>query len=146
MVRSTQKEIRQRAPLWLGVLLVLNGGLMTWNARDAETGQPVIKSWAQSAISPVGRATTGVGGAGIGLFRSIAEMRGAQAETQGLRQKLADAENELLKARQAIDENERLKKLLNFDKDVSYQPIPARVIARDPSVWFNSLIITRGSA
>ena len=65
MVRSTQKEIRQRAPLWLLVLLALNFGLMSWHAKDA-SGQPVVKAWAQSAISPVGRATTGVGGAGLG--------------------------------------------------------------------------------
>ena len=39
MVRSTQKEIRQRAPLWLLVLLALNLGLMTWDAKDAATKQ-----------------------------------------------------------------------------------------------------------
>src|SRR3712207_2830480 len=94
MARSTQKEIRQRAPLWLLVLLALNFGLMSWHAKDA-SGQPVVKAWAQSAISPVGRATTGVGGAGVGFFRGLAEMRGAQAENQVLRQRLADAENQL---------------------------------------------------
>src|SRR5215212_638665 len=145
MARSTQKEIRQRAPLWLLVLLALNFGLMSWHAKDA-SGQPVVKAWAQSAISPVGRATTGVGGAGVGFFRSFAEMRGAQAENQALRQRLADAENQLREARQALDENERLKKLLEFDKDLSFKPVPARVIARDPSVWFNSLVINRGTA
>src|ERR1044072_301150 len=145
MARSTQKEIRQGAPLWLLVLLALNFGLMSWHARHA-SHRRVAKGWPQSAISPFGRATTGVGGAGVGFFRSFAEMRGAQAENQVLRQQLADAENKLREARQAFDENERLKRLLDFDKDVSYQPVPARVIARDPSVWFNSLIINRGTA
>ena len=144
MARSTQKEIRQRAPLWLLVLLALNFGLMSWQAKDA-SGQPVVKGWAQSAISPFGRATTGVGGAGVGFFRTFAEMRGAQAENQVLRQRLAEAENQLREARQALDENGRLKRLLDFDKDISYQPIPARVIARDPSIWFNSLVINRGT-
>jgi rod shape-determining protein MreC len=145
MVRSTQKEIRQRAPLWLVVLLVLNFGLMSWRAKDSETGQPVIKSWAQSLFSPVQSATTGVGGAGVGFFRGLSEMRGAQAENEGLRRRLAEAETELREARQARDENERLKRLLDFTKDVTYQSVPARIIARDPSVWFNSLIINRGS-
>ncbi|MDT7809421.1 MAG: rod shape-determining protein MreC [Acidobacteriota bacterium] len=145
MVRSTQKEIRQRAPLWLLVLLAVNFGLMSWNAKDAASGQPVIKAWAQSALSPVQSATTGVGGVGVGFFRGLADMRNAQAENEGLRHRLADAENELREARQARDENERLKRLLDFTKDVSYQTIPARVIARDPSIWFNSLIINRGS-
>ena len=145
MVRSTQKEIRQRAPLWLVVLLVANFGLMSWNAKDAETGEPVVKAWVQSVFTPVQTATTGVGGAGVGFFRRLADMRRAQAENEALRGRLAAAENELREARQARDENERLKRLLDFTKDVSYQSIPARVVARDPSVWFNSLVINRGS-
>jgi rod shape-determining protein MreC len=72
-------------------------------------------------------------------------MRTAQSENEGLRRRLAEAENELREARQARDENERLKRLLDFTKDVTFQSIPARVVARDPSVWFNSLIINRGS-
>jgi rod shape-determining protein MreC len=146
MVRSTQKEIRQRAPLWLVVLLALNFGLMTWNARDGATGQPVIKAWAQSALSPAQRVTTGLGGAGVGFFRGLAEMRNARAENETLRDRLAQAENEVRDAKAVRDENERLKKLLDFTQDVSYRAIPARVVARDPSVWFNSLIINRGSA
>ena len=145
MVRSTQKEIRQRAPLWLVVLLVANFGLMSWNAKDAETGQPVVRTWVQSLFTPVQTATTGVGGAGVGFFRRLGDLRQAQAENEGLRLRLAEAENALREARQARDENERLKKLLDFTKDVTYQSIPARVVARDPSVWFNSLIINRGS-
>src|SRR5215218_3670345 len=145
MVRSTQKEIRQRAPLWLVILLVANFGLMSWNAKDAETGQPVVRSWAQSLFTPVQSATTGVGGAGVGFFRRLADLRHAQAENDALRQRVAEAENGLREARQARDENERLKKLLDFTRDVTYQSIPARVVARDPSVWFNSLIVNRGS-
>jgi len=145
MVRSTQKEIRQRAPLWLVILLVANFGLMSWNAKDAQTGQPVFRTWVQSLFTPVQSATTGVGGAGVGFFRRLADLRQAQAENEGLRLRLAEAENALREARQARDENERLKKLLDFTKDVTYQSVPARVVARDPSVWFNSLIINRGS-
>jgi rod shape-determining protein MreC len=146
MVRSTQKEIRQRAPLWLIVLLLLNFGLMTWNSRDA-TGQPVIKAWAQSAFVPAQRVTTGLGDAGLGFFRGLAEMRDARAENETLRERLAQAENDLRDARAARDENERLKRLLGFTQDAAaYKPIPARVVARDPSVWFNSLVINRGTA
>jgi rod shape-determining protein MreC len=145
MVRSTQKEIRQRAPLWLLLLLLLNFGLMSWDAKVAGTKQPVVKAWAQSAMLPLQRATTGVGGAGIGFFRGLWEMRNARDENQVLRQRLAEAETKMRDAQAALDENERLKKLLDFTKDVSYKSIPARVVARDPSVWFNTLVINRGT-
>src|SRR5579885_2733407 len=146
MVRSTQKEIRQRPPLWLLVLLVLNFGLMSWDAKVAGTQQPVVKAWAQSAVMPLQRATTGVGGAGFGFFRGLWEMRNARDENQILRQRLAEDETKIRDAQAALDENERLKKLLDFTKNVpEYHPVPARVVARDPSVWFNTLIINRGS-
>jgi rod shape-determining protein MreC len=135
MARSTQKEIRQRAPVWLLVLLALNFGLMTWDARDAATRQRVIRVWGQAAAAPVQR----------GFFGWVANLRRAEEENVRLRERLAATESELRETRQAADENERLKALLQFAKDVSYETVPARVIARDPSVWFNSLILNRGT-
>ncbi|MDQ3805249.1 MAG: rod shape-determining protein MreC [Acidobacteriota bacterium] len=146
MVRSTQKEIRQRAPVWLVVLLAVNFGLMSWHARDPLTRQSVIRVWAQAALSPFQRGVTGVGGFGVNLFGRLGRMRAAEAENERLRARLAEVENELRDARQARDENERLKGLLDFRRDASYQTIPARVIARDPSVWFNTVIVNRGTA
>ena len=146
MVRSTQKEIRQRAPVWLGILLFANAALMTWDAKDEVTKQRVIRVWAQAALSPFQRGVTGVGGIGLGFVQRIASMRTAEAENERLRLALAEAERELRDARQARDENVRLKGLLDFQRDASYQTIPARVIARDPSVWFNAVIINRGSS
>ncbi|HZI17040.1 MAG TPA: rod shape-determining protein MreC [Pyrinomonadaceae bacterium] len=145
MVRSTQKEIRQRAPVWLLVLLAVNFGLMTWDARDAETRQRVIRVWAQAAAAPVQRAVSGAGGAGVDLFEHLGNLRGAEEENTRLRERLAAADNELSQMRQAAEENERLKGLLQFAEDVRYETVPARVIARDPSVWFNSLILNRGT-
>src|ERR1043166_6192998 len=110
MVRSTQKEIRPRARLRLGVLLLLNFGMMTWNSRYA-TEQPVSKAWAQSAFVPAQRVTTGLGDAGLGFFRGLAEMRDARAENETLRERLAQAGNALREARAARDENEGRKRL-----------------------------------
>lgn len=145
MVRSTQREIRQRAPVWLIVLLGLNFGLMTWDARDTVTKQRVIRVWAQSAASPFQRGVTGVGGAGIGFFERIGSLWRASGENESLRRRLAEAENQVRDARQARDENVRLKRLLDFKQGADYGVIPATVIARDPSVWFNSVHINRGT-
>ena len=49
----TQREIRQRAPWWLFALLALNFGLMTYDARDAETKQRKIRSLAQTIMYPL---------------------------------------------------------------------------------------------
>lgn len=146
MARSTQREIRQRAPVWLLILLALNFGLMTFDAKDAQTKQRVIRVWAQAAVSPFQRATTGGVGAGVGFFQRLANMRNAEAENESLKQRLAGIENELRAARAERDENDRLRKLLDFQQDKDYKIVPAGVIARDPSVWFNSVIINRGTS
>jgi rod shape-determining protein MreC len=146
VVRSTQKEIRQRAPVWLVILLAINFALMTWDARDAVTRQRVIRVWAQAVASPFQRGVTGVGGAGIGFFQRIGNLWTASGENEGLRRRLSEVENELRDVRQARDENERLKKLLDLGRDTGYGTIPALVIARDTSVWFGSITINRGSS
>jgi rod shape-determining protein MreC len=56
------------------------------------------------------------------------------------------APRKLNTARQATAENERLKALLNLGEQTKIESIPARVIARDPSVWFNTITIDRGSS
>ncbi len=146
MVRSTQKEIRQRAPVWLLVLLALNFGLMAWDAKDPVSKQRVIRVWGQAAASPFQNGVSWAGGSGVGFFQRIGNMRRAEAENESLKQRLVDADTELREARAARDENERLRKMLDFQQGAGYKSVAARVIARDPSVWFNSIIINRGSA
>jgi rod shape-determining protein MreC len=44
-----------------------------------------------------------------------------------------------------VAENERLKLLLDLKDQSKYKVLTARIIGRDPSVWFDSSIINRGS-
>ncbi len=59
---------------------------------------------------------------------------------------LSQTELELRNARQAAEENERLKGLLNLKEQTGYESVVGRVIARDSSVWFNTITINRGSS
>jgi rod shape-determining protein MreC len=145
-VSRSQKEIRQRAPWWLIGLLVVNLGLMSYDARDDVTKQRMIRVWAQAIASPFQRVTSGAGGAGVSFFQKIANWRSAAAENEQLRQRVAELEIESRQARADRDENERLKALLNFKENKEYGVIPASVIARDPSVWFDTVTINRGSS
>ncbi|HEX8475639.1 MAG TPA: rod shape-determining protein MreC [Pyrinomonadaceae bacterium] len=142
----TQKEIRQRAPLWLIGLLILNLGLMSYDARDQLTKQRMIRVWTQAAASAFQRPVTSVGGAGAGFFQRIGSIRNAVSENEELRRRLAEVETQVREAQTARDENERLRSLLGLKEESPYQIVPARVIARDPSIWFNSVIINRGTS
>lgn len=142
----TQKEIRQRAPWWLVGLLVFNLALAAYDARDGVTKQRMIRIWAQSLLSPFQSAASGVGGAGSGFFSYIGNMRHAVAENAQLKQRIEQIEGELLQYKAEHSENERLRALLDFKEKSEYQMVAARVIARDPSLWFDTVIINRGSS
>ncbi|MGB7921946.1 MAG: rod shape-determining protein MreC [Pyrinomonadaceae bacterium] len=144
MVARSQKEIRQRAPLWLLMLLVVNLGLMSYDARDDMTKQRMIRVWAQSIAAPFQYVSSWIGGTGAGFFHRVANMRGLEAENAQLRARVEQMENATRDARAALDENERLKGLLNLKETSSYEVVAARVIARDPSMWFDTVTINRG--
>lgn len=141
----TQKEVRQRAPAWFAVLLVLNCGLMIYDARDPETKQRMIRVWLQTAVAPFQQATSSVGGAGQGYFASFLSLRTAAAENEAMRLRISELESELRNAQVAVAENERLRGLLDLREAGGYETVMARVIGRDPSAWFGAVTINRGS-
>ena len=144
MVMRTQKEIRQRAPLWLIALLITNFVLMTYDARDQATKQRVIRMWVQTAAAPFQNAVSGVGGTSVGFFDRIANLTRASSENELLKQRLTEMEIKLREAQAAQNENQRLQELLGLREEKDYSIIPARVIARDASAWFNTVTINRG--
>ncbi|MER3427050.1 MAG: rod shape-determining protein MreC [Pyrinomonas sp.] len=140
----SEREIRQRAPLWLIASLLVNFALMTFDARDPVTKQRVVRVWLQAAAAPVERLLSALFGTGSDAIGYLAELRRAARENQELRARVAAAEAELHELRTARDENERLKGLLELKEQKQYKIVPARVIARDPSAWFDTVIINRG--
>lgn len=142
----TQREIRQRAPLWLVTLLITNLVIMAIDARDANGEQKILRIWTQALSSPLQSTSSKVSGATSGFFQQIWNFRSTAAENQQLKEQLAKAESELHAARQAEAENERLRSLLDLKEKSEIDSIPARVIARDPSIWFNTITINRGTS
>ena len=142
----TQKEIRQRAPIWLMMLLAANFGIMAVDARDSQTKQRIFRVWAQAIASPVQDASSRAGGATSGLVRKILNFNSTADENERLKQRVSEMELELKSTQGAAIENEQLKGLLNLKEKTGYDSVAARVIARDASVWFNTITISQGSS
>jgi rod shape-determining protein MreC len=142
----TQKEIRQRAPIWLVVLLLTNLVIMAIDARDSATRQRLIRVWVQALASPAQSISSGASGAGTSFVSQIVNFRRSAFENERLKEELAQARLEVQNAHQTWEENERLKGLLNLKEKTGYDQIAARVIARDSSIWFNTITIDRGSS
>ena len=127
-------------------LLVANLIIMAVDAKDADGGQKMLRVWTQAFASPLQNASSKATGATSGFFQQIWNFRSTAQQNEQLKERLAQVETELHTARQAAAETERLKALLNLNEQTNIQNIPARVIARDPSVWFNTITINRGSS
>src|SRR6185503_10847952 len=119
---------------------------MAVDARDATGEQKILRIWTQTLASPLQSASSKVSGATGGFFQQMWNFRRTAQENEQLKERLAKTEVELNTARQAEAENQRLKALLNLREQINVQSIPARVIARDPSVWFNTITINQGSS
>ena len=142
----TQKEIRQRAPIWLVMLLFANLIVMAFDAQENFTKQNVFKGGVQALASPVQRATSWVSGTVGGFYRQLNNFGSTASENERLTRQLAVTELELRKAQEAVAENGRLRELLNLKEKTGYDQVAARVIARDGSVWFNTVTISCGSS
>ena len=127
-------------------LLVANLVIMAVDARDSDGRQKILRVWTQTFASPLQSTSSKVTGATSGFFQQIWNFRSTARENEQLRERLTQLETELHTAQQATAENERLKELLKLNEQNQIKNVPARVIARDPSVWFNTITINRGSS
>ncbi len=145
MVERSQKEVWRITP-WLVILLLLGNFLMmAFDAKQVTSGQRVIRVWAQTVAdfvqSPVTSITAGV----TNYFSSIANLRSAQSENDVLKEDIQRLQVELQESKDLTAENERLRGLLDLKQEGRYKTLFARIIGRDPSVWFDSSIVNRGS-
>lgn len=130
---------------WLAIILcVANFVLMAFDAR-ADGNQRVIRVWAQTVADFVQSPVTTLTSSVSGYFSSIADLRTAQSENDALKQRIQELEVEIKAKEDLAAENERLNRLLNLKEKNQYKVLTARIIGRDPSIWFDSSIVDRGS-
>ena len=125
-------------------LLLGNFVLMAYDAKTTSQ-ERVIRVWTQAIAnfvqSPVTTITSGV----TGYFQSFVNLRSAQSENDALKQRVQELEVEVQQKKELAKENENLKSLLQLKNESNYKVLPAQIIGRDPSLWFDSAIINRGS-
>ena len=131
---------------WLVIVLLLgNFMLMAFDAREITSGQRIIRVWSQAAADFVQSPVTSVSSGVTNYFSSISNLRSAQSENDLLKQRVQELELEIRGKEDLTAENDRLRALLTLKENSKYKVLTARIIGRDPSVWFDSSIINRGS-
>ena len=145
MVERSQKEVWKLTPWLVLILLLGNFVLMAFDARQIVSGQRVIRVWTQTVADFVQSPVTTMTSSVSGYFTSIANLRSAQDENAELKQQVEELKLQIASQEGLTSENERLKALLDLKEQSKYKVLTARIIGRDPSVWFDSSIINRGS-
>lgn len=126
-------------------LLLMNFVLMAFDARNITSGQRMIRSWTQTVADFVQSPVTSITASISNYFTSISSLRSAQTDNDVLKQRVQELEVEVKQKADLTSENDRLKSLLQLKESSKYKVLTARIIGRDPSVWFDSSIINRGS-
>jgi rod shape-determining protein MreC len=144
MVERSQQDVWRLAPWLMIALLILNFVFMALDAKEISGGL-VVRSWTQTGADFVQSPVTTVTSSVSGYFSSIANLRSAQSENDLLKQRVQELEVELKKNEELDSENARLRAMLQLKDTSKYKVLTARIIGRDPSVWFDSSIVNRGS-
>jgi rod shape-determining protein MreC len=67
-------------------------------------------------------------------------------ENTSLKKLLFDLETENQLLREQSLENEHLRNFLSFKEKLPYKVIPAEIIGRDPTSWFKTILVDKGSS
>ncbi len=97
-----------------------------------------------TAISPVQGFFSEVGGAASDFFQGVTSYREILEENRNLREELASRDNFRQQLLELQKENYRLREMLGFKERTEYELLPAEVIARDPTHWFETIVINKG--
>lgn len=125
-------------------LLLGNFVLMAYDAKTTSQ-ERVIRVWTQAVANFVQSPVTSVTSSVNGFFQSIVNLRSAQSENDKLKEQIQQLQVEVHQSQELAKENQSLKSLLKLKSESKIDVLPAQIIGRDPSLWFDSAIINRGS-
>ncbi len=123
--------------LILFVLLVSNIG----KNRDFGPLQKIITE----VIAPLQKGVSFIQRGVAGIWRGYICLVEVQSENQALKREIERLRAKNNEYREAAVANIRLRKLLSFKETVPLPLLPAEVIGYDPSAWFKTIVINRGS-
>ncbi|MBX3279856.1 MAG: rod shape-determining protein MreC, partial [Acidobacteria bacterium] len=130
----------------LAILLVAHMMVVSLNRAPRRLdGVRYVQIWVMTALMPVQWAAAQVSTAISNGWNHYVALGDARAENDRLRSERAQLEAGLLEAREQIRLAEQLQALKEWQARAGYPAVQARVIARDASQWFNSVIIDRGT-
>jgi rod shape-determining protein MreC len=136
----------QRKSHWiLAGLLLSQIVLMTANARHPDSEQSILRTWLMTPLTFVSKTFNGAITWVRDSVGSYVDLRGAREENIELRAKVEQLTAERNQALERTVELDSLRRQVALPSQPQFRTLAANVIARNPSLWFQRLVIDRGT-
>lgn len=138
-------EIRKRTA-WVFFWIMIGQVILVSAQVQTKTGTRVLQAMAFEVFSRIQHGTASVVNGTRGLWGNYVGLRGARAENEELKKRLAALEVQLQQEHAMAARSERLQQLLDFRTKAVFPTLAAEVIAGNPDPAMRTLTIDRGSA
>lgn len=140
--RKASTGILRLRSLLFATLLLLAGLILlayTFGGRFGLSHQITLE-----ILGPLQSASARVASAARNFWDDYLNLLSIREENQRLKSMLATYERDLAVYREAYTTYLRLQQELDFREGTDFPPLTARVIGKDPSFWFHTIIVDRG--
>jgi rod shape-determining protein MreC len=142
----TLKRQGHRVSLLLIGLLSGQMLLMSMQARHPTTGQSMLRAWTITVAAPFLSAMGNFFSDIDHVWHNYADLRRARQDNEVLRQQVAQLQLEVHRLTEVARLGERLQRLVHFQQSLPVPSVVAKIISRDISGWFQTVLINRGRA
>ena len=136
---------RYRRTLVLGSAVLLSFLLMTTEVRQEESLTPFLRRVLLETVSPFLKATAYLKDTVAGIWGSYVDLRAVRTENLRLKEEIGALELRARVLEEERRENLRLKNLLELREREPFRFVAARVVGKDATNWFHSLLIDQGT-
>lgn len=141
----TRLLLRYRRPLVLSIALLVAFVLMTLQARGGSSLATLTKQILLTSISPFLQIVTKSFDITATVWNEYIDLRRVRQDNQLLREEVRQLRAEVSELRETALEHARLSHLLQLDNRVGAEVVIARVIGKDTTNWFRSILIDAGA-
>ncbi len=140
----TRLLLRYRRTLVLSSALLLSFVLMTLQVRSQSALADLTKQILLTSVSPFLRIAALSRAATVALWNEYFDLRRVRRDNQFLREEIKQLRTQVGELREMALENYRLTHLLDMKGRAGTETVVARVIGKDATNWFRTILIDRG--